>query len=116
MRTTIAHILNTLSLLFCFIMVTWIIMVQWSGKTWSNISHQIFGAEKPLMDSVWLDIHLGRHMMILLMLFVAWIIVKEIRIPSIYKRLRWNCAVLIGLAAYSFLLIYFIYAPVIQTG
>jgi len=115
-HTTVAHILNALTLLFSFIMVVGILLFQWSRETYSSISQQVFGADGPLMNSVWLDVNLRRSMMVLFMLLAAWIIVKEIRIPSIYKRLRWNCAVSIGLAAYSILLIYLIYAPVIQTG
>lgn len=93
-----------------------VIALKFSRNTYQEISNEIFSPDKALMDSGMLDFLLRKEFAIIVVLFLGLIVLKEIRISSIRKRLKINLAALIGLLAYAAMLLYMIYSPVITAA
>lgn len=93
-----------------------IIGLKLSREAYVQISNQIYSANNPLMDSVVLDFLMQKEMSIVIVIIITWILVIEIKIKPIHRRLRLNFMSFIGLTAYTGLLIYLIYSPVINAN
>lgn len=115
-REKVTYILNILLIIVNFIVAFMVIALKFSRNTYQEISNEIFSPDKALMDSGMLDFLLRKEFAIIVVLFLGLIVLKEIRISSIQKRLKINLAALIGLLAYAAMLLYMIYSPVITAA
>ena len=115
-REKVTYILNILLIIVNFIVAFMVIALKFSRNTYQEISNEIFSPDKALMDSGMLDFLLRKEFAIIVVLFLGLIVLKEIRISSIRKRLKINLAALIGLLAYAAMLLYMIYSPVITAA
>ncbi len=115
-REKVTYILNILLIIVNFIVAFMVIALKFSRNTYQEISNEIFSPDKALMDSGMLDFLLRKEFAIIVVLFLGLIVLKEIRISSIQKRLKINLAALIGLLAYAAMLLYMIYSPVIRAA
>ena len=115
-REKVTYILNILLIIVNFIVAFVVIALKFSRNTYQEISNEIFSPDKALMDSGMLDFLLRKEIAIIVVLFLGLIVLKEIRISSIRKRLKINLAALIGLLAYAAMLLYMIYSPVITAA
>jgi hypothetical protein len=115
-REKVTYILNILLIIVNFMVAFVVIALKFSRNTYQEISNEIFSPDKALMDSGMLDFLLKKEIAFIVVLFLGLIVLKEIRISSIRKRLKINLAALIGLLAYAAMLLYMIYSPVITAA
>jgi hypothetical protein len=115
-REKITYILNILLIIVNFLVASVIIALKFSRNTYQEISNEIFSSDRALMDSGMLDFLLRKEIAIIVVLFLGLVVLKEIRVSSIRKRLNINLAVFVGFVAYATMLLYMIYYPVIAAA
>jgi len=110
----IARIFNVIMLIFNFLMALGVTAIKFASESYVSISNQLFPPDGPLMDSVILDILLRKSAVVLIVVFLAVLVFKEIKVKPIRTRLYINIAAFAAIAGYASLLIYLIYSPVVR--
>ena len=111
-----AIITNSLLLVINFLLAIGIIVLNFSRDRYTEISKQIFTEDTSLMNSSLLDAILRKETSILIIVFLAFLVIKEKRIKHLKNRILYNIYAFICLMIYEALLLYLIYSPIIHAG
>lgn len=110
------RVLNIVILAMSVLTAFGVIALNFSREFYSQISSQIFSPEKPLMNSVILDLLMRKGVSFVILILVILMIIKEKRIASVQRRLRINLLSFVGLAAYTVFILYLVYLPIFNAN
>ena len=106
---------NRILVAFNLFFIFGIISINFSRDEYIEISNQVFPPNSPPMNSSILDIFVQKGFSIVFVILLAWIIIKEIKIRPLSRRIRLNFNILACLCVYSIFLLYMLYSPVVHS-
>lgn len=105
---------NIILVAFNLIFIFGIISINFSRDEYFEVSNQVFPPDSPLMNSSILDLLVQNGISVVFAILLIGIVIKEIKIKPIGKRIRINSIILACLCAYSIILLYMLYSPVLS--
>jgi hypothetical protein len=106
---------NIILVAFNLFFIFGIISINFSRDEYIEKSNQVFPPNSPLMNSSILDILVQKGFSIVFVILLAWIVIKEIVIRPLSRRIRLNFIILACLCVYSIFLLYMLYSPVVHS-
>lgn len=113
-RNKFARFVNFILIIMAFIENAGLIALNFSRPSYVEISNDIFSADAPLMNSVLLDMVLRPVMSIVPIGLMVWLVIKEAKIKSLYRRLFINAVVFAGMMIYLLMILFLLYSPAIE--
>ena len=101
---------NIILVAFNLFFIFGIISINFSRDEYIEISNQVFPPNSPLMNSSILDILVQKGFSIVFAILLAWIVIKEIVIRPLIRRIRFNFIILACLCVYSIPIVHALFA------